>query len=77
MNSRIAGNPNAARVFVKPGSKAAQVIEEMFLATLSRRPTAEESYKLVAYVAKATLPAEGYGDVLWALLNSSEFAMVR
>jgi hypothetical protein len=77
MNSRIAGNPNAARTYMKPGAKPSQVIEEMYLATLSRRPTAAESDKLTAYVARASTPAEGYGDVLWALLNSSEFAMVR
>jgi hypothetical protein len=43
--------------------------------TLGRKPTAAESRKLTEYVAKATDAKGAYGDVLWALLNSSEFAL--
>jgi hypothetical protein len=77
MNGRLSANPAVVRAFVKPGAKPAEVIESIYLAALSRRPTDGEVAKLTAYVSKAATPAEGYGDVLWAVLNSSEFAMVR
>jgi hypothetical protein len=32
---------------------------------------------LTEYVAKAGSPATGYGDILWAVLNGSEFTLVR
>ncbi len=77
MNSRIAGNPQAVRALVPPGAPPAKAFEAIYLAALSRRPTAAEVAKLNQYVAKAGSPAEAYGDILWAVLNSSEFAMVK
>lgn len=75
MNSRIAGNPAAAKAFVKPGAKPPEIIEEMYLAVLSRRPTPDEVTKLTEYLSSNA--ATGYADVLWVLLNSSEFTLVR
>jgi hypothetical protein len=77
MNSRITGNPNVVKSFVATGDKPAAVIEKMYLATLSRRPTAAETEKLTAFVAKSATAQEAYGDILWAVLNSSEFTMVK
>jgi hypothetical protein len=57
-------------------------IQALFVATLSRLPTAEESRRLTAYVSaakgKETKGQEdgekrALADVLWSLLNSSEF----
>jgi hypothetical protein len=65
LNQAARGNPPPARV-----------IEQLYLATLSRRPTAAETARLTAYVGKhATEMRKAYGDILWALLNSSEFAL--
>jgi hypothetical protein len=54
------------------GKPTARRVEELYLATLSRRPTAEESAKVVKFIeageAKQTLR-----DAFWALLNSTEF----
>jgi hypothetical protein len=53
-----------------------QTIERLYLGTVSRRPTAEEKTKMVAYVQKHKgEERRAYGDVLWALLNSSEFVL--
>jgi len=53
-------------------------IETLFLATLSRRPSPEISRQFEEYVATQST-AEGrrhaLGNILWALLNSAEFAM--
>ena len=75
MNSKIAGNPAALKQFGT--GKPADVLEKMYLTTLARRPTDAEVQKLTAHLAKAGSTVEGYGDILWALLNSSEFTMVR
>lgn len=50
-------------------------IERLYLGTLSRRPTTEETQKMTAYLAKNSDSRKGYSDILWALLNSSEFAL--
>lgn len=76
MNSRQLGNPTAVRKLI--GTKSGkEAIEELYLATLSRRPTEEEMKSMTAYVASAPTLNEGYGDVLWALLNCSEYTLVR
>jgi len=77
MNSKYASNPNLFRQVVSPGDKPAAAVEKIYLAALSRRPTAAETTRLTGYAAKAATPAEGYGAILWAVLNSSEFTMVR
>jgi hypothetical protein len=51
-------------------------LETMFLATLTRAPTADEKEMFTKHVASRS-PAEknkAWSDVLWALLNSAEFA---
>ncbi|MBC8351532.1 MAG: DUF1549 domain-containing protein [Planctomycetes bacterium] len=50
-------------------------LKSLFLGTLSRRPTADESTAFVAHVSDSNEPREAMGDVLWALLNSAEFAL--
>lgn len=53
-----------------------QKIESLYLATLSRLPKAHESERLLAYVnAGGPRTDVRLGDVLWALLNSSEFIL--
>jgi hypothetical protein len=52
-----------------------QAMSRLYLTVLSRRPTAEESARLTAYAARAESRESAYGDVLWALLNSSEFTL--
>jgi hypothetical protein len=60
---------------VKSGPPARN-IEMLFLATLSRRPTAAETERLEKYLrANPRNPTKAYADMLWALLNSSEFAL--
>jgi hypothetical protein len=53
-------------------------IEALYLATLSRRPTAAELERSVAYVERGgpTLdPKKALADVLWSLINSAEFVL--
>lgn len=50
-------------------------VETLYLAALGRKPTAEESGRLVRYVEKGGDPNQALADVFWALLNSSEFIL--
>lgn len=56
-------------------------IETLFLATLTRRPRDAELERLVRYVGEAGQAdrpedeAKALGDVLWVLLNTTEFAV--
>jgi hypothetical protein len=54
-----------------------QVVEGLFLAALSRRPTEAELKKMTDYVKKKDNPRDGYNGVLWVLLNSAEFVCIR
>jgi hypothetical protein len=78
MNSRPFNDGGAlVKRLLESGAEADQVIEGLFLATLSRRPTETELQKLKAYAARREEPKDGYIGVLWILLNSAEFVCVR
>jgi hypothetical protein len=49
-------------------------IEELYLVTVSRKPTAEEMERMVKYVATRDRKA-ALADIFWALLNSAEFIL--
>ncbi|MSR32411.1 MAG: DUF1553 domain-containing protein [Gemmataceae bacterium] len=53
----------------------AAAMEKLFLATLSRKPTPEETEKMNAFLAKAGDSRTGLSDILWVLMNSSEFTL--
>jgi hypothetical protein len=57
-----------------PSVSTARRIEELYLATLSRKPRPEEAERLTRYV-EAGDRKQAYADVLWALLNSTEFVL--
>jgi hypothetical protein len=61
---------------VKASKSPDQAVEQIYLATLSRRPTKEELDRANAYLKKVGT-ADGYGDLLWAIMNSSEFRVNR
>jgi hypothetical protein len=50
-----------------------QAIEELFLASLSRLPTAKERKEFAAYRAQAKDARSAFTDTLWALINTNEF----
>jgi hypothetical protein len=77
MNSRVVNNPNLIRQFANPSDKPEIVFEKIYLAALSRKPTADEVKRLNTYVEKAATKAEAYADILWVVMNSSEFTMIK
>jgi hypothetical protein len=60
--------------FLKDGKKNTdQVIDELYLRTLSRKPGDDEHKKLAALVGSQAGDKKAYDDIFWALLNSTEF----
>ncbi len=50
------------------------VIEELYIRTLSRQPTSDEMTSMRALVGDAVKDPAVYEDIFWSLLNSTEFA---
>ena len=50
-----------------------QLVEELYLGTLSRYPTEAEVKKSLDYVAKAGSRQAGFEDLMWSLINTREF----
>jgi hypothetical protein len=61
----------------KPTPTPDQVVEWLYLSTLSRRPTGDERAAARRYLAKSGSPERAYNGVLWMLVNRSEFLFVR
>jgi hypothetical protein len=69
--------PTLIAVTQTPEMSLAQRIEALYLATLSRKPNAEELDRLERHVrkTKADREAERLADIFWMLLNTAEFRM--
>jgi hypothetical protein len=77
MNSPLANNPMIVRGMVGSANTPAAALDQLYLAALSRLPTAEEKRSLTDYVNKSGTRMAAYGDILWAIMNSSEFTLIR
>jgi hypothetical protein len=60
---------------VRSGVSRDQALASIYLATLSRRPTAAEVELMSGYLSRRPDPEQGYAGVLWILLNSGEFVL--
>ena len=58
---------------VNGGGTDGELIEELYLATLTRRPTPEEASSLEDLVTARDSRADAFTDLMWALLCSREF----
>lgn len=50
-----------------------KAIELLYLRALARKPTSKERETCLAYIAEVGKRNEAYEDILWSLLNSTEF----
>ena len=51
----------------------AEMVEEAYLRTLSRKPTEKEMTISLAHLKESGSPVNGLQDLMWALLNTKEF----
>ena len=83
----LVNGPTIADALIDPAGRLAQlvkktpddatIIDEVYLATLCRRPTVAEVAKARDYFSKTDSKLEAAQDLMWALLNSPAFLFNR
>jgi hypothetical protein len=71
-NKVAAGDGRVAKLLAAKKPEP-EIVEELYLVTFSRPPSAAETEKALQLVAAAPSKKEGFEDLLWALINSREF----
>lgn len=64
-------------VLLKDFPEEKPALTQLYLHTLARKPTDRELKKCTVYITRASSRAEAYEDILWALINSTEFQSKR
>jgi len=78
LNKRVqAAGKNLLSRVLKDSPDDAKAVTSIYLRVLARRPTDRELSKCRAYIAKVDSRAEACEDILWALINSTEFQTKR
>lgn len=72
LNKKIADPSGRVALLLKDKTPVPAIVEDLYLATLSRPPREEELAKVHDYLGAAPT-AEALQDLLWVLLNSREF----
>jgi hypothetical protein len=75
ISTKLAANTGRVAQLAKAKLSDEQLVEEAFLATLSRRPTAAERDAALAHVRNARTRLEATTDLVWALINTREFIL--
>jgi Protein of unknown function (DUF1553) len=57
------------------GRSDAEILDEVYLAALSREPNQSERASVIGHVGQAKDRRKAWEDVVWALLNSKEFLL--
>ncbi|MEZ6091216.1 MAG: DUF1553 domain-containing protein, partial [Pirellulaceae bacterium] len=56
-------------------AKLESLVSEAYLRTLSRYPEGDEMESSLTFIASSESVAEGFADVMWALINTKEFVL--
>ncbi|MFN7921319.1 MAG: DUF1553 domain-containing protein [Bryobacteraceae bacterium] len=73
VQQKLASTEGRLAQWLDSGRADGELIDEMFLTALSRKPTPREKDRLLTRVGKAPSRREAYEDIVWAILNSKEF----
>jgi hypothetical protein len=71
--AKIEHRDSRARSLADSGRPPAEIIDELYLATLSRFPSEDERHTMLKALANSMNRREAVEDILWALLNTKEF----
>jgi hypothetical protein len=77
VSAKIADPAGRIAELMKAEKPPLEMIQEIYLATVCRLPSAEETEVCQQIVAESPSPKEGYEDLMWALINSKHFLYVR
>ena len=73
LHEKVTSSTGRLATSLKTGQADDQIVEELYLASMSRLPTAAERQAVRELLAEGGSRDEIWQDVLWALINSSEF----
>ncbi len=73
LNKKIDDANGRVAKLLKAKAAPTTIVEELYLCTLSRPPSAEEMERAKRWLEDAPAVKEGAADLLWVLLNSREF----
>lgn len=73
INGRIASKEGRISKAFTAKQTPEQIVEDVYLASLSRFPSSEERQHAVNTITKAKTPQNAAEDLLWVLINSKEF----
>jgi hypothetical protein len=68
---------NHIGALLKANQTNAEIVGELYWATLSRPPSADELAKTVTHIERARDRRDAFEDLTWALLNAKEFVLRR
>jgi hypothetical protein len=77
LNKKISATEGRIEALLKAQKKPQEIVDELFLVTLSRPPSADEMKRLQTQLDAAPTRKEGLQDLLWALLNARAFQMIQ
>jgi hypothetical protein len=75
IHSKVTAAGGRVAKLLESNSDDAAVIEELYLATLSRKPKEQERQTAARFIASVPSRKEAIEDLLWTLLNCPEFVM--
>jgi hypothetical protein len=75
LNRMIAAPENRLGRLLKEGKSNRAILDEFYLAALSRLPTPAEARALLAQVEASADRRAAWEDVVWGLLNSKSFLL--
>jgi hypothetical protein len=61
------------RKLIQGGKKPAEIVDDLYMRCLARKPTASEKAKLMVFFTEGRPEEEVLNDLFWAVLNSKEF----
>jgi hypothetical protein len=73
-NNRLWGPGSRAQRLVESGAPNARIVEEFYMAAFARPPSAAESAALDKIITAAPKREQAIQDMVWAIINSREFA---
>ena len=77
LNKKIAHPQGRIEQLLKQSKSVKDIVEELYLVTISRPPSPDEAAKAIGWISSAPSQKEGLQDLLWVLLNSKEFLFIH